>query len=170
MFNFLKRPKADFERAELLAWDTLRKSKTSYPPVCAAEIAQQNGIKVEIARLKQEYRQTIAGIIDPASGIIVVNTEDSISRRNFTVAHCLGHIILEHDIKSPEYNIVFRHAEKRWIKSPMEQEADYFAASLLVPMDKLRGLLEMGPNLPNCYFALYFGVVEGAIKWRRKYA
>ena len=77
MFNFLKRLKADIERAELLAWDTLCKSKTSYPR-CAAEIAQQNGIKVEITRFKQEYRQTIAGIIDSASGIIVVNTEDCV--------------------------------------------------------------------------------------------
>ena len=169
MFDFLNCRKADFEKAEQLAWETLVKSGFNRPPVIAVEIADQKGLKVEITHFKKEYRQKVAGFIDPGSGIIVVNAEDSISRRNFTVAHELGHVVLGHDIESPEYSVLFRNSEKQKYKSPMEQEADCFAANLLVPMSMLRECLENYPFALDQQLAQIFGVSAEVIKWRRKY-
>lgn len=78
MMTWFGHSKADFERAELLAWETLIKNKIDRPPVIAAEIAKQMGRRVEITRFKKEYRQTVAGLIDPVSGIIVVNADDPV--------------------------------------------------------------------------------------------
>jgi len=167
--SWFNQNKADFEKAERLAWETLVECKVNRPPVIAVEIAKQKGRIVEVAHLKQKYRQDVAGFIDPDTGVIVVNGEDSVSRRNFTVAHELGHIVLGHDIAS-EYTVLFRDSEKKKNKSPTEQEADCFAANLLVPMSMLRECLERYPFATNRHLALFFGVSEEVIKWRRKRA
>lgn len=87
----------------------------------------------------------------------------------FTVAHELGHIILEHDTNSPGYGVLFRDSAKPKNKNPMEQEADCFAANLLVPTSMLREYLENYPGVPNLLLARLFGVSEEVIRWRRKH-
>ena len=168
MSNFLNRSEADFDRAELLAYETLIKSKIAYPPVVATEIAKRIGRKVEITRFKKEYRYEIAGLIDPDTGIIVVNADDPISRRNFTVAHEIGHIVMGHDVNVPGYGVLYRNSKKQKYKSPMEQEADCFAANLLVPTSTLREYLENYPGVPNLLLARLFEVSEEVIRWRRE--
>jgi len=162
--------KPNFEHAEQQAWNMLTKYKIYQPPVVAAIIAEQEGLKVKITLLKSEYRQTIAGLIDPTSRTIIVNAEDPVSRRNFTVAHELGHFVLEHDIESPAYRILYRNSEKQINKDSIEQEADAFAANLLVPLSMLRECLETYPFATNQQLAQFFGVSMEVIKWRRKRA
>lgn len=62
---------------------------------------------------------------------------DNVGRKNFTIAHELGHYFLQHELKSlPIYcsNI----EEESISKNPLEAQADFFASCFLMPEDKIR--------------------------------
>lgn len=75
--------------------------------------------------------------------MILSNKYDSPSRQKFTIAHELGHCILHQ--KELEYNrdiVVFYRKAITSESNPLEQEANCFAANLLVPDSFLRKFLE----------------------------
>jgi len=97
-------------------------------------------------------------ITDEGSKIIIVNPSDSLARQRFTVAHELGHALLHNegvhersDVRLASYR---RH----------EVEANKFAASLLMPSEKVVLAFEMGKNLEE--MAILFGVSQTAMRIR----
>lgn len=59
----------------------------------------------------------------------------NLGRKNFTIAHELGHYFLNHELKHTEFDKQVN--EECLNKEPMEYEADYFATCLLMPEEKV---------------------------------
>ena len=58
----------------------------------------------------------------------------STERKRFTVAHEIGHIVLEH--------ITFNGQSSQYSSHSQEKEADCFAGNLLVPIDDLKSYMK----------------------------
>lgn len=70
---------------------------------------------------------------------IIINTIENIGRRNFTIAHELGHYFLEHLLQGNSfYCSDDAIAEESQTTSPIEHEANHFASCLLMPEEKVR--------------------------------
>jgi Zn-dependent peptidase ImmA (M78 family) len=130
----LERPltKARYSLVERRA-DELTEAYSS-PPIPALEIAESHGVDV-IFDTFDAYKDTMAGFCDFSARKIYVNSADHVHRQNFTIAHELGHWILhrEYFLQEPgKYTILprFQSPNKH---DPFEQEANCFAANLLVP-------------------------------------
>lgn len=104
------------------------------PPVPVEEIAEQNGVQVVLADF-EDNRDEVSGVCDFEQKKILVNFADLPARRRFTIAHELGHWMLHRGIyqaNPDKYRFLPRF---RWTDDagPLEQEANRFAAHLLVP-------------------------------------
>jgi len=125
---------------------------------------------------------------------IIVNQEISSSgRRNFTIAHELGHYFLEHQLLS-NYFYCFEKdiAEETQASSGIEREANHFASCFLMPEEKVKSaflaMLKRSKNARNKSY-LYvkkdytfgiwrgicdelikrYGVSEEALRYRLRY-
>lgn len=71
--------------------------------------------------------------------IMVNKNIDNEGRKNFTIAHELGHYFLNHNLHN---NALFCTAdaisENEYLKDPIEREANYFATCLLMPAEKVK--------------------------------
>lgn len=92
--------------------------------------------------------QTISGLLLPSVGEIWVNAAEARewpTRRRFTIAHEIGHWVLH---QRGQTSLFCRHgsveapggdeADKRPPLDPIEEEANYFAAGLLMPARLIR--------------------------------
>lgn len=71
--------------------------------------------------------------------IMVNQGIDNLGRRNFTIAHELGHHFLEHQLHSNSFYCSDDEiSEESQAAAPMEREANYFADCLLMPEQKLK--------------------------------
>lgn len=121
--------------------------------------------------------------------IIINSNIDNVGRKNFTIAHELGHYFLNHQLKSSMY-IDTAINEECSNKDTIEYEADYFATCLLMPEEKVtRAVTSMLYRLnkgscttPFCitksnykiwatickYLIERYGVSETALRYRLK--
>lgn len=77
--------------------------------------------------------------------VIFINTSSRLSRQYFTLAHEIGHIELHFDrVQSFIDNQI---TINDWEKDEKEQEANYFAACLLMPSDEVERFIDL--ELPN---------------------
>lgn len=159
--------KANFIKAENEATDILKTFGVDSPPIPLLDIVSSYGIEISYADFSDvPHGNEIAGFIDLEKNKIVVNEDDSPNRQRFTIAHELGHFIMHQNyIKDgKKYNVLLRMPLKNHNYTPEEQEANCFAASLLVP----KMLLESYSELPNGISASLFAVSEDVIKYRKK--
>ena len=68
------------------------------------------------------------------SRLIGINSNQSIEWKRFIIAHELGHYILHYDEKADRG--MFAHRDHKKGKDEKENEADFFAANLLMPRDR----------------------------------
>lgn len=108
-------------------------------PVRVLQIAKAKGARIVADSLEGD----LSGFIyrDTSQTVIGVNTSHAIVRQNFTIAHELGHFLL-HDQEPLHVDRDFRVRLRGDLSSQgtdeAEREANYFAASLLMP----KGFLE----------------------------
>lgn len=81
---------------------------------------------------------------------IFTNPFDGAQRQRFTIAHELGHIVLEHlevedNLKEPTLNILNREIEFD-SSSYQEKEANKFAAELLMPEEDFVNFFKINSN------------------------
>lgn len=106
-------------------------------PILPERIAKQMGIKV-LALAEEDRSSAYAG---PDGQLrIVVDLKDSAYRQRFAIAHALGHIVLRHD--NPPLEVWNSFANDA--PDPRDRAANLFAASLLVPTEKLRWCVTSG--------------------------
>ena len=115
---------------------------------------------------ESDMDKNMSGYIEKrASGWFVgINQYDSSERKRFTKAHEFAHYILHRSKlsdKKHEDFILLRSNEN----NPMEQEANEFAAELLMPKDKIKELIDQGV-VKYKDLAQRFGVSIMAIKYR----
>jgi Zn-dependent peptidase ImmA (M78 family) len=141
----------------------------SYPECNLLEIAQNAGIAVHEVDLTQ-IRSGLSGIVEYDDDIKKTNPRIFIhaampdERKRFTLAHELGHHFL-HVGKKLRLDGLDYSSEN----TKEETEANYFAATLLVPRDLLLQRISKGDNVTQLaqYFQVSRPVIENRIKWVR---
>lgn len=126
-------------------------------PVEIVRICKENGIKVFEEYLDSDVSGLI--VVDEknwekyeTNQFIIVNLAESAVRRRFTIAHELAHYILHRN-----GNRLYAHRDMTSdssARSSIEQEANYFAANILMPETLVREKVEDIKNeiwgkLPN---------------------
>lgn len=135
-------------------------------PVDPVAIANKLGIDV----VEMELPDDVSGALikdkdkDP---VIVLAQTDSRSRKRFSCAHELGHYAFRMANDGDQYEYVdLRGQSSAAGTDPEEIFANQFAASLLMPEDKVRCLIK--EKIPNFLLAQRFGVSDDAIRFRLK--
>ncbi|MBP9750951.1 MAG: ImmA/IrrE family metallo-endopeptidase [Candidatus Peribacteraceae bacterium] len=131
-------------------------------PVPLAKIAENYGLTIKVVDFP---KGSISGAYDRSIGTIYVSSSEPAQRQAFTIAHELGHALLHKD-KGAE--ILYR-TDLHDLDSPLpaeEQEANWFAASLLMPKDHVRRYFNVLDN-PDL-LATVFGVSPSAMRFRLK--
>jgi Zn-dependent peptidase ImmA (M78 family) len=135
-------------------------------PVDPVTISHGLGIKVVETDLPSEVSGAI--IKDQGSDpVIVVEKNDSASRKRFTCAHELGHYMWHSEEGQENYEYVDLRDPKA-SDGACEEEvfANKFAANLLMPFVEVQKAHSKG--MPNFELARYFGVSAEAIGYRLK--
>lgn len=106
----------------------------SSPPIPVLEIAESHGVDVIITDFG-DAGDRVAGFCDFGSARLYVNAKDALTRQTFTMAHELGHWILHREFfdAHPERYQILPRFQRAAANDPFEQEANCFAANLLVP-------------------------------------
>lgn len=144
--------------------DDFTKGFTS-PPIPVVEIAESNGVDVIFADFGN-HTATVAGFCDFGAAKLYVNKADQLERQRFTVAHEFGHWVLHRDfyLENPEKYPVFPRFQSVDHKNPFEQEANNFAACLLVPERLLKPVVKS----PVSALASVFRVSKTMMEYRLK--
>jgi Zn-dependent peptidase ImmA (M78 family) len=122
-----------FARIEQLADGLLREAGVSDPPVPIDDIVRGQGIVIRLMDLKENSGLVVR---DGNGTVIAVNRDHPPTRRRFTVAHELAHALL-HEGKEVHYDkdfrVDFRSGASSLGVDVVEMEANFFAASILMP-------------------------------------
>lgn len=103
------------------------------PPIRIENIAKALGVEVRTGDLGD-----VSGVLvrHGDSAIIGTNSTQGAQRQRFTIAHELGHFLLHEGITNHvdrTYRVNYRSAESSQATNVEEIEANYFAASILMP-------------------------------------
>ena len=117
----------------------LEKLNIKRPAVNVEKIARERGLKVIPYELGD-----VSGVlyVDKGRGTIGYNPNESEVRIRFTIAHELGHYELhrlnkEIFVDNKKFTVLFRDQRSSTGEVVIEQEANAFAAALLMPKDLL---------------------------------
>lgn len=114
-------------------------SKDSMLPIKIEDIIYSENIKIEYRKLSDNLSGLL--IIKGGSRLIGVDNTHRDERQRFTLAHELGHFVL-HSGESSLFTDVqlFKRQSEGYTsrEERMEQEANYFAASILMPEQIIR--------------------------------
>jgi Zn-dependent peptidase ImmA (M78 family) len=153
--------KPDYRQAEREAIRLLNESGIFEPPVNPVEIARSIGVSVSFVNFSGAS-EGVAGLYNPEHDIILVNRDEPGVRQTFTIAHELGHKVLHQEwAKSEKYRVLWRDPARQ-NKDRFEQEANAFAANLLMP----RQLVDRFKSLPVGNLAKLFAVSEQVATYR----
>lgn len=141
------------------------KTGKSYPEDSLLDIAKEMGLEVRVADFNKlgEGYEGVCGVVDPEQKTIYVQNQNP-GRNNFTLAHEIGHYVLGHvgkKFRIDKYN--YDDSED----SMQEIEANFFAATLLMPIDTIKELKLL--RFPIFAMAEYFGVSETAMRNRLRW-
>jgi Zn-dependent peptidase ImmA (M78 family) len=162
---------ATLERLHKPRWKHVEKAADeltalySVPPIPAHEIAELSGVDVVFASFGSS-NEKVAGFCDFANAKLYVNATDPTVRQTFTIAHELGHWVLHKkyfDAHPDEYDILPRY-QTPYENDAFEKEANFFAASLLVPKRLLKPVIDA----PISSLASAFGVSRTMMEYRLK--
>lgn len=101
--------------------------------------------KIKFREISSANNKFVGALTKANSGqwYIVLNFIENIGRRNFTIAHELGHYFLAHQLQSNSfYCSDDAIAEESQAASATEHEANHFASCLLMPEEKVRNAFE----------------------------
>jgi Zn-dependent peptidase ImmA (M78 family) len=130
-------------RIQAMAAALLAENGITQAPVLVSKIAKAKGARIFVDTLEGD----LSGFLyrDRDQAVIGVNTSHSPARQNFTIAHELGHLLL-HDQEQLHVDREFRVRLRSDVSSQgtdeAEQEANFFAASLLMPREFIERDLE----------------------------
>jgi Zn-dependent peptidase ImmA (M78 family) len=138
---------------EELADKVLHDAMIQSAPIPVDKIARLHGIVISNYNLGADVSGVL--VLKEGRATIGLNISDSQVRRRFTIAHELGHFFLEHqrgglfvDNHKKNFTVMFRDVQSSTGEVLQEQEANAFAAALLMP----RNLLELW--IKKCNFDL----------------
>lgn len=147
-----------------LARELLQAADAAKVPVDLLAVAKHLGIRVYEGTFKNpnisgmffaDPTRVPAGTIPGARGTIVLNKAEAAPRKRFTLAHELGHFVLEHP-RSAGVTTEFYRGTGAPYNPAQEREANQFAASLLMPKQAFKKALDAGFELEH--ISVLFGV------------
>ena len=151
---------ADAERSadELTAFHT-------YPPIPAHNIAKEHGVIVCFTDFGK-HAETVSGLLDFSKSRLYVNEKDVFERQLFTIAHELGHWMLHkgHYEADPELYKLLPRFSSPDRDDPLEQEANRFAACILVPKRLLLPVMHASAFTLSRLFAVNRTMMERRIR------
>ncbi|MCX6238799.1 MAG: ImmA/IrrE family metallo-endopeptidase [Bacteroidia bacterium] len=105
-------------------------------PIPIKKIAERLGIKIHTYDLGDNISGVL--VINQDQGFIGINPKEPSVRQRFTMAHELGHFLLHKNSSDSifidkEYKVLFRDQKSATGENKREQEANAFAASILMP-------------------------------------
>jgi len=153
----------DYQKTRQRVDEVLKENFVLSPPVRIEDIAANYGLTLVEADLADD----IAGFIDQTKKKIYVNKNDSDTRQAFTIAHELGHWLLHRtqlNSDPDKYAVLYRKPLGGSNGDPVEKEANFFAAHLLVPKSLLEKYKDEDPNT----IAKIFGVSPEVVGYRMK--
>lgn len=155
--------KADYRAAGRKAKEVIADNFILQPPVRIDQLVQNYGLGIYEAEFESPYNN-VCGFIDFETKCIVLNSSDHLTRKAFTLAHELGHWLLHKDVldNNPSSSMLYRKPLGEADADPMEQEANCFAANLLVPAEFLHQYKHEDIGL----IARIFGVSTEVIGYR----
>lgn len=158
----------NFSKATQTAQKVLKDNSVENPPTPIVDIAENSGLKVREVSFGK-YSDQVTGYIDLKRSVIYVNKNDSNHRKVFTIAHELGHYLLHRAEleRDPKISILLRKPLGAPDPNPLEQEANAFAAEVLVPLDILEKYIKKDIT-QSSILADIFGVSREVISYRLK--
>jgi len=129
-------------------------------PVDLDRILKHCGLTVRVGEFKDD---NLAGAFNRDKKTIYVDESDSFRRQNFTIAHELGHFKLHEDIKR---DIFTREQVRQFTGDGVETEANWFAASLLMPEKLVKRSWKTFHDATA--LSIMFGVSPMAMRYRLK--
>jgi Zn-dependent peptidase ImmA (M78 family) len=129
--------RARYARIERVVSNLLVEYQVAGAPVPIEKIVKGHGITLQSGDLGD-----VSGLLarSPDKTVIGVNASHPPTRRRFTIAHEFGHYILHEGMHShvdKEYRVNFRSPESAAGTHVPEIEANFFAASILMPREFL---------------------------------
>jgi Zn-dependent peptidase ImmA (M78 family) len=131
----MKKPlRPRYSRIDTLTQDLLTKYKVKAAPIPVEEIARGEGAEVTVRHFNNE----VSGILlrNGSQVIIGVERDQPPTRKRFTVAHELGHLMLHEGQEvrvDTAFRINLRSPESSTAEDVEEIESNAFAAALLMP-------------------------------------
>lgn len=139
-------------------------------PVPVVKIANQFGLQVVEYKFK---KASISGMLiddyEDGEWGIVINENEPRQRQRFTIAHELGHFLLHTRTTGEQFvdmradlNVFYRAVS--FGNSSQEQDANLFAANLLMPKEEVQEYYEATQDIKET--ADYFDVSQSAMNFR----
>jgi Zn-dependent peptidase ImmA (M78 family) len=133
-----------------------RTNSIKTPPIDVFDLVQNKyGIKVREISLDND----ISAIVDLNNQDITLNRDKHIYHKRFTLAHELGHILLKHNQR--KWTDFSNYITDSNPDKPLEEEANAFAAGLLMPKYLLLQYIKKGYKIKK--LAYLFQVSEQAL-------
>lgn len=131
---------ANYSLARNMARKVLKQYKIVEVPTDLRKICEGEGLEY----MELDDSEAVDGMLmelEDGTRVAMVNKAKAYVRGRFTLAHELGHIFLRHDKRDfYDAEVAREYGEDmpESAKPPWEQEADAFAAELLIPMEQLK--------------------------------
>ena len=131
-------------------------------PINIGKVVERSNVILKFGEFKDK---NVSGYYDKSERTIFISRSESQVRKMFTIAHELGHYFLHED---KEHEIFYRLSMvKLDAESKIEeQEANWFAASLLMPKKLISHYWTLSHDFDE--LAALFGVSAIAVRWRLK--
>jgi Zn-dependent peptidase ImmA (M78 family) len=139
-----------------------------YPDYDLYQICETLGIRFFDADLDGLQREDVSGVISETEAgevYVFLNQKMTPSRKTFTLAHELGHYFLGHVDKNHKFRVDKYYYDSSQ-EAHQESEANYFAASLLMPEREFKRMMDLFGEYNYEDLARYFGVSVSAVKNR----
>lgn len=131
-------------------------------PVDLGSILRQNGLTLKVGNFEDP---SISGYYDKSDRTIYISKDEAYPRQLFTIAHEIGHFVLHENRETDIFYRLDSIQLERQDKAE-EQEANWFAASLLMPASLISAYWSIMGNAEA--LAGQFNVSKTAMNWRLK--
>lgn len=151
------------ESIRALARSFLKKNNLYSFPVNLYKAAKAVGAIIIFEKLPPKISGLVIEVNNPEYPYIIgVNISKPFNHKRFTIAHEIGHIVLNHLKKQQIMCEISNSYELK--NNKFEREANIFASELLVPTDKLKQITNM--NYSTNSLSKFFQVSQDVIKFR----
>ena len=149
---------------EKITTDLLNRYNYIDDMVDIANIVRQQGYEVFV---DDDLENNISGFVDHENKEVVLNANETPERRRFTLAHELGHIILNADSGQIQHRDNITNSQLDiYASEPNEVEANYFAGCILMPRNvfiREFNKIKQDISVKTQLLAYYFGVSQLAV-------